>query len=187
MSKIWFIITIVSIVFGILNNRVEIMFNDLFNVPNNVINSLFKIGSMLVIYNGLFNIAIESKCISKLSKLLNNKVSKIFKIDDFQIIELISTSIICNMLGLGPANMPVAVKIIDKLRSEKHSMYNLTLYIFINISSFCILPLSLITLRSSFKALINVEFIFLILISSFLTTIFSIILCKLIYRGKDNE
>ena len=59
----------------------------------------------------------------------------------------ISTSIICNMLGLGPANMPIAIKLVDKLRYVKYSKYNLTMYLFINISSFCILPLSLLTLR----------------------------------------
>ena len=192
MNKIWFIITIVSIIFGILNNKTSDMINSLFNVPENVINNLLKIGSMLIIYNGLFNIAINSKCISKLAKLLNKRVSKIFKLDDnkldnIEIIELISTSIICNMLGLGPANMPIAIKLVDKLRYVKYSKYNLTMYLFINISSFCILPLSLLTLRSTFKSLFNIEFVVLIMIASFITTVFSVFLCKLIYKGDKLE
>ena len=68
MNKVWFIITIVSIIFGIFNDKIDEMIDSLFTVPENVFNSLFKIGSMLVIYNGLFNIAIESKCINKLSR-----------------------------------------------------------------------------------------------------------------------
>lgn len=192
MNKIWFIITIVSIIFGILNNKTSDMINSLFDVPENVINNLLKIGSMLIIYNGLFNIAINSKCISKLAKLLNKRVTKIFKLEDnkldnIEIIELISTSIICNMLGLGPANMPIAIKLVDKLRYVKYSKYNLTMYLFINISSFCILPLSLLTLRSTFKSLFNIEFVVLIMIASFITTVFSVFLCKLIYKGDKLE
>lgn len=184
MNKVWFIITIVSIIFGIFNDKIDEMIDSLFTVPENVINSLFKIGSMLVIYNGLFNIAIESKCINKLSKLLNKRVNKIFKLNDSSTSDLISTSIICNMLGLGPANMPIAIKIIERLKGDK---FNLSMYIFVNISSFCILPLSLIALRTTFNSLINVEFIALIAISSFITTIFAILLCKFIYRGKNDE
>ena len=52
--------------------------------------------------------------------------------------------------------MPIAIKIIERLKGDK---FNLSMYIFVNISSFCILPLSLIALRTTFNSLINVEFI----------------------------
>jgi len=187
MNKLWFSIIVFSICFGLINNNVNEMVSGLFNVSEEVLNSIFKIGTMLIIYNGLFNIAIESKCINILSKRFYKVVKKIFYLNGSEIIDLISTSIICNMMGLGAANMAIAIKIIDKLRFENNRKYNITMYLFINISSFCVLPLSLLTLRASFNSLINIEFIPLILITTLLTTLFAILLCKLIYRGDNIE
>ena len=184
MNRIWFLIAMISICFGLVNSREEEMINALFNVPKDSIYALFKIGSMLIIYNGIFEIAINSNAISKMTILINKPVKKLFDLEDDNIIELISTSIICNLLGLGPANMSIALKIIEKL-SNTNNKKAIILYLLINISSLCLLPLSLLALRSSFNSKYNIEFIPMIFIASSLTTILSIIIVKIIYRRKN--
>lgn len=186
MNKIWLFIIIISIIFGLISGNADKMVDSLFDVPNNVIKTLFKIGSMLVIYNGMFKIAIKTNVIDKLSIVLKKPINKIFKVDE-DCRKLISTSIICNLLGLGPANMAIAIKIVEKIKNTRNMFYNLTMYLLINISSLCLLPLSLLTLRNSLGAKYNISFIFIIFISSLLTTLIAIVLVKIIYRKEEKD
>lgn len=182
MNKVWSLIIIVSIIFGIFNNKIIIMIDSLFNVPTETFKMLLKIGSMLIIYTGLFQIASDAKIINKISKIIIKPVSKLFKVDD-ETLNLICASIIANLLGLGPANMAIALKIIDRLNNHNEKkLYNLTMYLLLNVSSLCILPMSTLSLRETFKAKINIEFIFLLFLSSFASTILSIILVKIFIK-----
>lgn len=185
MNKIWIFIIIFSLLFGFMTGNVKQMIGDLFLVPQKTLEMLLHIGSMLIIYSGLFQIAIDSKVIKKLSKLIIKPVSKVFKINNEELLELICASIIANMLGLGPANMAIAMKIMDKLKDEEnHKYYNLTMYLMINVSSLCLLPLSTLTYRETFGANISIEFIPMLLIASALTTLVAILIVKI---GCKNE
>lgn len=182
MNKIWSFLIILSIIFGIFNNKVSVMSEALFNVPKETLKILLQIGSMLIIYSGLFQIANDAKVISKISKLIIKPVSKIFKCDEATE-ELICASIIANLLGLGPANMTIALKVINRINNfNDNKYYNLTLYLLINVSSLCILPMSTLTLREIFKAEINLAFIPMLFICSFVSTIFSIVLVKIFVK-----
>ena len=97
---------------------------------------------------------------------------------------MISTSIVCNLLGLGPANMTIAIKVVNQINTLPKANYNLSMYLLINISSLCLMPLSLLTLRSTFFAKINIPFVFILFIASLVTTTFAIIICKVIYRNE---
>lgn len=183
MNKIWTFIILFSIVFGIFNNNIKYIVDNLFLVPFNVINNLIKIGSMLVIYNGMFKIAIKSGVVNKISKLISPISSKIFNVN-VEVLEYINTSITCNLLGLGPANTPIAIKIVGELSKCKKVGKELAKYLVLNISSLCVLPISALTLRNTFNSTINISLIPLLFISSLLTTIFSLLLCKLLKAGE---
>lgn len=193
MNKFWFFIIIISIVIGLINNRIDEMVVRLFEVPKDTLNTLLKLGSMMIIYNGMFNIAIKSRMIDRVSKRFNFLIDKVFKIDssEKELRNDICASFVCNLLGLGPANMSFAIRIVSSLNNkdnihynESVSIYNTSMYLLINISSLCVLPLSLLSLRLAFKSKFNIEFIPLIFIGSLLTTIISILICKLVYKDK---
>ena len=185
MNKFWIFLIIISIVFGLVVGKEEEMVDALFNVPNEVINVLLRLGSVLIIYNGLFQIAIKTNIINKMSFLFRGFVEKMFGFKKHTYLnDTISTSIIANMLGLGAANTAIALKVVEGIKKEKGSAMSkeLAMYLLINISSFVILPLSLIGVRENYNALINLIFIPILCISSFLTTLFSIFLVKMVYK-----
>ena len=182
MNKVWILIIIVSIIFGIYNDKISEMSEGLFNVPKETLNTLIKISSMLIVYSGIFQIALDANIINKLSKIIKKPIIKLFKLND-DVIDLICASIIANLLGLGPANMAIATNVIEKINNlEKYKLYNLSLYLLINVSSLCVLPMSTLALRETFKANINISFIYLLFIGSFITTIFAIILVKIFIK-----
>lgn len=184
MNKVWIFIIFFSLAFGLIYGNADKMVNSLFLVPENVLKNLLKIGSMLVIYNGLFKIAIKAKVIDKISLIFIKLIDKIFKELNDECKKMISTSIVCNLLGLGPANMTIAIKIVNEINSLPKMHYNLSMYLLINISSLCLMPLSLLTLRSTFFARINIPFVFILFIASFITTFFAIIICKVINKNE---
>lgn len=185
MNKIWIFIILFSLMVGIMFGNTKQMIDDLFKVPKKTLEMLLKIGSMLIIYSGLFQIAVDCNVIKKLSKLIVRPVNKIFRTDSEELLDLICASIIANMLGLGPANMAIAMKIMDRLKDkEKYQVYNLSMYLIINVSSLCILPLSTLAYRETFSANISIGFIPMLFLASFITTIFAIIIVKI---GCRNE
>ena len=97
MNKIWAFLIILAIVFGIINGKVAEMSEALFNVPKETLKILLQIGSMLIIYSGLFQIAIDANVISKMSKLIIKPISKLFKTDK-NTLEMICASVIANLL-----------------------------------------------------------------------------------------
>lgn len=184
MNKVWVFIIFVSLIFGLIYGNTDKMINNLFIVPENVLKNLMKIGSMLVIYNGLFKIALKAKVIDKISIIFLRIINKIFKNLNEECKKMISTSIVCNLLGLGPANMTIAIKVVNQINTLPKANYNLSMYLLINISSLCLMPLSLLTLRSTFFSKINIPFVFILFIASLVTTTFAIIICKVIYRNE---
>lgn len=185
MNYIWSIIIIISLVFSLVTGNVDRVINDLFNVPSDVINTLIKIGSVLIIYSGLFKIAIESNLIDKISFLFKGFVEKTFKYErNSYINKLISSSIIANMLGLGAANTAISLKVIEYIKKDKgeNASKELAMYLLINISSFTILPLSLLSIRQTYNASIVFIFLPVLIVISFITTCFSLLLVKVFYK-----
>ena len=67
MNIIWTIIILFSFVFAISTGNLNNLINSIFNVPKESLSLLVSIGSLIVIYNGVFQIAIDSGLIKKIS------------------------------------------------------------------------------------------------------------------------
>ena len=167
MNKIFVIIIIFSFCFGIVTGNIDNMSLALLQVPKQTITSFISLFSIIILYTGLINVAKASGIISKLSKIGMSKLQKLFK-GDKETIELISVVIWTNLLGLGLGNLPISLQIINNLQKNKKELIT---FVFINISSMCLIPISLITLRVSFNAKIIIPFIPLMFLTSLLTTI----------------
>ncbi len=185
MNKIWILIILISLTFGFINGNSAAMIDALFDVPKKTIDSMITIGSILIIYNGIFNIAIKANIIKKISFIFSGFVNKVFGYPQGSYLnDTISTSIIANMLGLGAANTSIAIKVVEEIKKDckDNVSKELAMYLLINISSFVILPLSLLALRENYNAQINILFVPILFIISLFTTLFSILLCKLVYK-----
>lgn len=184
MNGIWLFIILISLLFSIYSGNVSDVINNIFSVPAKTIDSLITIGSVLIIYSGLFKIAVKLKIIDKVAIVFRGIVEKIFGYKKGETLNnLISTSIIANMLGLGAVNTTIAIQIINEMKKEsKEVNKNMTMYLLINISSFTVLPLSLLSLRESYSANINLLFIPILIVCSFFTTLFSIFIVKVFVK-----
>ena len=192
MNKIWVIIISICIVFGIFSGNTEAMVEASLNVPKSTLDLLIKIGGLIIFYNGLFQIAIDSKMIKILSRFIHPLTRIIFKnIDKDSIVhEYVSANILANLLGLGIASTPMALKALGAMKEEninnpEKANFNMVTLVLINISAFTIFPLTIISVRTIYKAKINLELIPFFIVCSLILTIVSIIISRI--WGRDYE
>ena len=191
MNKIWVIIISICIGYGLISGNVEEMVKASLNVPKDTLDLLIKVGGLIIFYNGVFQIAIDSGLIKKLSFIIYPLVKRIFKDlkKDSSVHELISANLIANLLGLGIASTPIALKALNTmkkdLRNQDKPSRSMVILILMNVAAFSIFPLTILSVRKIYEAKINLSLVPFFIISSLILTIMAIILVKIF--GKEYE
>ena len=179
--------------FGIVNGNSEEMATALLSVPSSTIELLLKVGGLIVFYNGLFKVAIDSGLVKSFSKLLRKPIKKIFpEIPSEHIVnEYICCNIVANLLGLGVASTPMAICALQemkKLNNNKDTLSrSMIVFTVLNIACFTLFPLTVLGIREMYKAKINIELLPFLIIITFLNTIFGVLLSNIIVRKEKNE
>lgn len=175
MNIIWTSIIIFCFCFSILTNNFTNLINSLFDVPEHSLKLLISLGGLIIIYNGIFQIAIDSKIIKKISFIFKPLLKMIFKIDDNDTLELLCANFTANLLGLGIASTPIAIRIVQSTNDKKI----INKLICLNISCFTLLPFTILTLRNKFGGINNFKVWIIIILITFLTSSFSVIVCNI--------
>ena len=100
------------------------------------------------VWMGISAVAEDSGITKKAAKLLSPACTKFFRTDDSQTVEDIAMNISCNLLGIGGAATPYAVKAVDRLEKNGNTFAQNLLFI-INATSIQIIPTTVITLRAA--------------------------------------
>lgn len=100
------------------------------------------------VWMGLSSVAEESGLTKAAARLLSPACRKFFHTDDGEAIEDIAMNLSCNLLGIGGAATPYAVKAIGRLESSKNVRAQNLLFI-INATSIQLIPTTVIALRAS--------------------------------------
>lgn len=188
MNLIWIIIVLLCGFYALITGNIENFIHQLFTVPEITISLLFKIGSLIIIYNGIFKIAIKSGVIDWVGRLFHRVSYLLFpRIPrEHYIHSYICSNITANLLGLGIASTPITLNTIAALKkfnndSETASQEMITLLV-LNITSFTIFPLTIITLRQQYNSNLGIK-IWLILISlTFMISVLSLLIDRLFIR-----
>lgn len=178
MNVIWTIIILFSFCFSLFTNNINTLINSIFLVPKNSLQLLLNIGSLIVIYNGIFQIALDAQLIKQVSKVFKGIVKKIFNDIDEETEQLICANVCANVLGLGVATTPIALEIMAKINHNDKLNNNILCLIGINICSFTFFPLTPLTIRNSVNGSYNAFIWLIITIISFITSLMAILIGK---------
>jgi spore maturation protein A len=123
MNKIWVILILFCIIYGIIDGNVDQMVDAALNVPSKALTLILKLGGLIIFYNGLFQIAIESDLIKKMSKKLHRFTVWLFPTlpKDSVAHEYICANLAANFLGLGIASTPIALKALKQMKIDNHN------------------------------------------------------------------
>lgn len=168
--------------------------------PANVLNILISASektvvlclSLLAIYAvwlGLLKVLEDTGACAKLAKLLGPVINFLFGYGiDEQTKEYIAINISSNILGLGNAATPSAIKAMQGLDDKTGKINNsMTMLMVINCLSFQLLPTTTMGLRVSAGSTNASSIIFPTMLTSFATGFIIIALLKFIFRFKNKK
>lgn len=187
MSKIWVILVSFCLIYGLSRGNSEAMILGLFDVPNKTLEFLLRIGGIIIFYNGLLQIAVESGLISALTKVFKRLIGKLFpslpKTSPAR--EHICLSLAANLLGLGVAGTPSTIRALQIMQKESKTetlTTEMIKFLLLNITSFTLFPVTALSVRKIFFSKINLELIPYFILTSFALTVFAILILKFTER-----
>lgn len=113
----------------------------------NSIKTALTLFCIYAVWMGLSRLAEKSGLSRGMAKALSPVCKKIFKTDDEKATENLAMNISCNLLGIGGAATPYAVKAIGELEKSKNEWAQKLLFV-INATSIQLIPTTVIALRA---------------------------------------
>ena len=188
LNILWPIFIIISIIYAIISGNIEELNNSIFEATKSAVEFSITLFGITCLWNGIMEIAINTKIIEYLCKILNPLIKVLFpNLKENNITKKnIMMNIIANILGLGNAATPLGLKAMDNLQKEntqKDTLSdNMMTLIVLNTASLQIIPTTVLVIRSSLGSKNPSIIIFPIWIATICAAIIAIIAIKIIIK-----
>lgn len=152
LNKIWPIMIIISVIFGIFSGRIAEVNNAIFVSFEDTISMVISLLGIMCFWSGMIKVLENTKILKKIEKMLRPFIEKFFGEESEEAKKFISLNIVSDMLGIGNAATPVgieAMKKMDESNSKKHLSYGMSIFILLNTLSIQIIPTTIISVRAS--------------------------------------
>ena len=185
INKLWFILVVIGLMFGIVNNND--MSEVIMNSASNSYNMIINLGPLIILWSGVMCIAEKSGLLKKFSLLIRPVLGNLFKsVKSDKAMEYISSNVAANMLGLGNAATPFGIKAMEELNKENEkygvASDSMITFLVMNTSGLTLIPVSVIALRSSYGSNNPTSIIIPTLIVTSISTICGLFIDYLIRR-----
>lgn len=155
LNTIWPIFIIISFIYGIFTGRVSNINDAIFSSASDAVNLCITLFGTLCLWNGIVQIATNTRIIEGLKRLLKPVMRKLFpdiKSTD-KVYTEISMNMVANIMGLGNAATPLGLKAMKSMQesnTNKDTLSNsMFMFIVVNTASLQIIPTTVIAIRSS--------------------------------------
>ncbi len=185
MSKVFSVICIVSIIFGIAVGNIEELSKAVIEGAAGAVELTFSLCGMMCLWNGIMQVLLKAGAVGRLSKALS-PFFKCFFPETYRNgegSEEICSNISANMLGIGNAATPLALSALEKMQNHNpdkdtatDDMITLTV---LNTAPLNLIPTTLIALRNASGARAPFAIVIPVIISSAATSLFSLIITRL--------
>lgn len=155
LNFIWPLFIIISFIYAFLNGRVTHVNNSIFESTKSAVDLSISLLGTICLWNGIMQIASETKIVKQLSKIIRPIMKKIFPDikKEEKVHKEITMNIIANIMGLGNAATPLglkAMKSMQKYNKDKNRLSNsMGMFIVLNTASIQLIPTTVIAIRSS--------------------------------------
>lgn len=156
MNAIWVFLIGVSVLFAVLNGRLEDFTKSIFDAARSAVEvSLFLLG-IVALWMGITKIIEDSGLIHGLSRIFRPLVLRLFKNipEDHPSITSITLNFLANLFGLGNAATPLGIQAMQDLQSLNKDSDQVTgemmLFVVINTASIQLVPFTVIGILSDF-------------------------------------
>lgn len=147
MNAVFSIILILSAAHIALNSPDKLL-PTLLSGSKNALSTAVTLFSIYAVWISFSILAERSGLAKSVARTMRPAIKKLFKTYDGEAQELIALNLSCNLLGLGGAATPYAVKAISRLEKSRGDFAQNLLFI-VNATSIQLLPTTAITLRAA--------------------------------------
>lgn len=189
MNKIWGVIIVGGIVYGLLTGRAEGLSNIILSLPTDAFNLVVTLVASAAFWSGFMNILSSIGAVEKIAKFLKPFLRKIMPtLDDQYAIECISTNIAANMLGLGFAATPSGLKGIKRLKElstmdSKTASDDMVTFLVLNTAGVTLLPTTVMSIRQALGSKHPLDFVFIGILATICASVTGLLLDRF-YRRK---
>lgn len=184
VSIIFIFLFAVGILFSIATGNISNLTNAFMLGPKESLFIFFNTAYTLIFWSGVLQICIDSGLLNILGGAFSYLIRPLFKGLDKNDIALkyISLNLISNMLSVGSAATPFGLKAFKRLSElnnyDSKASREMIMFLNLNSSCLCVLPVSLISTRVSYGGMNNSLVIILLIIIGIILMLFSISLNK---------
>jgi spore maturation protein A len=175
MSTIWVLVICLSVLFSVVNGRIDEFTKALFEAGKAAVEVCLFLVGIVSLWLGITKILEDSGLMYKLSNFFTPVISSLFKNipKGHSSITMITLNLLANFLGIGNAATPLGIKAMEDLQTlntEKDTItFEMMLFIVINTSSIQFIPFTVIGLLASYGSR-NPNWVFL---PTFISTVIS--------------
>ncbi len=186
LNYIWAFIVVVPVFYMLVTGNASSVLTSITAGSANAVELGISLVGIYCFWLGIMNIAKESGLMEKLSKRLSRALRKIFPDAGEAAFGNITMNIAANMLGLGNAATPFGLAAMQELKKESPlcdtASDSMIMFLILNTASVQLIPTTVISLRASMGASEPASIVVTTLITTFLTALFGVLLCKAFER-----
>jgi spore maturation protein A len=156
MSTIWLLVLSVSVLFAVLNGRIDDFTKAMFEAGKASVEVCLYLVGIVALWLGVTKILEDSGLMYRLSNFFTPAISSLFKNipRGHASITSITLNLLANFFGIGNAATPLGIKAMEDLQTlnnEKETItFEMMLFIVINTSSIQLIPFTVIGLLASY-------------------------------------
>ena len=190
LNIIWPLIIVISYIYAILTQNIDKINEAVFQYTSSAIQLSITLLGTMCLWNGIMEIASNTRLINKFVHLLNPIIDFLFPENrkNKEIREQISMNMVANFLGLGNAATPLGLKAMQNMQKNNPNKDKLTddmaTFIILNTASIQIIPTTIISIRMSLGSLNPTKIIFAVWFSTICAAVVGIVLTKLCIKFK---
>lgn len=182
MSTIWLLVLSVSVLFAVVNGRIDDFTKAMFEAGKASVEVCLYLVGIVSLWLGVTKILEDSGLMYRMSNFFTPFISALFKNipKGHASITSITLNLLANFFGIGNAATPLGIRAMEDLQTlneEKETItFEMMLFIVINTSSIQLIPFTVIGLLASYGSR-NPNWVFL---PTFLSTLISTVLAVII-------
>ena len=189
LGKVFGVITLVALAFGLLGGRGEAMAEGVLEGASRAVEVTLTLAGMMCLWCGVMRVLEEAGAVRRLARLLRRPLAFFFPdtAKSGEGAEEICANLAANLLGVGNAATPMALRALEKMQKNNPTpdvatgdMITLTV---LNTCSVAVIPSTLLALRHAAGAARPFEVVLPIWICSFACALLGLMLTRLL-RGR---
>ena len=189
LGKIFSILVISAFLIGGFNGKMECVSSAAIDGATDAVKLSFSMLGIMCLWSGIIRVLDKAGVTRAITFLISPIIKIIFPkaYKTKNAINDIAADYSANFLGLGNAALPISIKAMTNLKKDSLSYPGVAsdemiMFSVLNTAPFQLIPTTLIALRNAHNSQNSFEIILPIWICSALTTIFGVILCKLLSK-----